>query len=194
MHILFPSRLSLSHAFITTIFLFLTFTNVILPSVPPFRMLLEISFSQHITLTASFLLAAVDCCPNSYLISVIYLSSLRKCQLLPTFNQRGQTPSTYLLISQADMTHDFSGAIPQYLEDHLVNTCISSSSCFFTTLLGITHFVVLTEMWSACRSFKTATGHAEHNYLVVSLYSLVRLHYLPIFKMQQHVKRTETFF
>lgn len=54
--------------------------------------------------------------------------------------------------------------------------------------------MVLTEMWLACWSFKTTTGHAEHNYLVLSLYSLLRLHYSPIFKVQQHVKRTGTFF
>lgn len=103
-------------------------------------------------------------------------------------------PITYLLIFQADLTHDFSGAIPQSLEDHLVNICTSYSLSFFTTLLGIVHFMVLTEMWLACGCFKTTTGHAEYNYLVVSLYSLIRLHYSPIFKVQQHVKRMGTFF
>lgn len=103
-------------------------------------------------------------------------------------------PITYLLIFQADMTRDFSGAIPQSLEDHPVNICTSYSLSFFTTLLGIPHFVVLTEMWSACWYFKTTTGHAEHNYLVISLYALIRLHYSPIFEVQQHVKRTGTFF
>lgn len=92
------------------------------------------------------------------------------------------------------MTHYFFSATPQSLEDHFVNICASYSLSFFTALLGIPHFMVLTEMWLACWSFKTTTGHAEHNYLVLSLYSLLRLHYSPIFKVQQHVKRTGTFF
>lgn len=103
-------------------------------------------------------------------------------------------PITYLLIFQEDMTHDFVGAIPQSLEDNVVNICTSYSLPFFTTLHGIPHFVVLTEMWLGCWCSKTTAGHAEHNYLVVSLYSLTRLHYSPLFKVQQHVKRMGTFF
>jgi len=59
-------------------------------------------------------------------------------------------PINYLLIFQEDMTHDFVGAIPQSLEDNLVSICTSYSLPFFTALLGILHFVVLTEMWVAC--------------------------------------------
>ena len=104
-------------------------------------------------------------------------------------------PITYLLIIQADMNSDFSGAIPQSLEDHLVSICISYSLSFFTTLPGIGHFVVLTEMWLSCWCFTITTHNMnEHNYLVVSLYSLIRLHYTPTFKVQQHVKRTGTFY
>lgn len=59
---------------------------------------------------------------------------------------------------------------------------------------GMPHFVVLTGMWFASWCSKATTAHAEHNYFVVSLYSLIRLHSLPIFKVQPHVKRPGTFF
>lgn len=103
-------------------------------------------------------------------------------------------PITYLWIFQADMTHDFSGAIPQSLEDHPVNISTSYSLSFFTAPVGFPHFVMLTGMWFASWCSKATTTHAEHNYFVVSLYSLIRLHSLPIFKVQPHVKRTGTFF
>lgn len=100
---------------------------------------------------------------------------------------------TYLLIFQADMTHDFSGAIPQSLEDHPANIHTSYSLSFFTSV-GIPHFVVLIGMWFTSWCSKATTAHAEHNYFVVSLCSLIRLHLLPTFKVQPHVKRTGTFF
>lgn len=102
-------------------------------------------------------------------------------------------PITYLLIFQADTTHDFPGAILQSVKDHFVNICTSSYSLSFTTLLGIPRFMVLRETWSACWCFKTTASHTEHNYLVIPLYSLIRLHYSPIFKAQQYVKRMGTF-
>lgn len=74
------------------------------------------------------------------------------------------------------MTHDPSGAIPQSLEDHPVNIRTSYSLSFFTAPVGIPHFVVLTGMWFAPWCSKATTAHAEHNYFVVSLHSLIRLH------------------
>lgn len=85
-------------------------------------------------------------------------------------------PISYLLIFQADTTHDFSSAIPQSLEDHPVNIRTSYSLSFFTAPVGIPHSMVLTGMWFASRRSKATTAHAERNYFVVSLYSLIRLH------------------
>lgn len=104
-------------------------------------------------------------------------------------------PITYLLIFQADTTHDFSGAVPQSLEDYPVNIHFLLIILLYNcTCGGMPHFVVLTGIWFASWSSKATTAHAEHNYFVVSLYSLIRLHSLPIFKVQPHVKRPGTFF